>query len=99
MKDKFKTNPVAKKIKAENKIKKPQTYLECEWASIILNDKKKVVKKYSAFDEYSEQEAFDYGTVAGYESAKLDFKVINRITWVLTAVNVAILISLVIKNV
>ena len=48
---------------------------------------------------FQEQDAFDEGTVCGYESAASDFKIVNRITWVLTAVNVGILISLVIKNV
>ena len=48
---------------------------------------------------FEEQDTFDKGTVVGYESAASDFKRVNRITWVLTAVNVAILISLVIKNV
>lgn len=45
------------------------------------------------------QEGFDKGTVTGYESAQSDMKLANKITLVLTVVNVAILIILIIKNV
>ena len=47
---------------------------------------------------YDCQKDFDHGTVCGYESASSDFKKVNKITWVLTAVNVAILGYLIIKN-
>ena len=43
---------------------------------------------------FEKEDTFDKGTVVGYESAASDFKRVNRITWVLTAVNVAILISM-----
>ena len=48
---------------------------------------------------FEKEDNFDKGTVVGYESAASDFKRVNRITWVLTAVNVAIFISLILKNI
>ena len=114
----------AKPKKRLTKQNKTEDY-EREWASILLNDKKKALEvpvtlnavnfkwkftnskkkavcKYSAFDEYSDEEyvwqkGFDAGTVSGYESAQSDFKRVNKITWVLTAVNVGILLTLIIK--
>lgn len=44
------------------------------------------------------QKGFDEGTVCGYESASSDMKLVNKITLVLTLVNVAILGYLIVKN-
>lgn len=95
MKDKFKTNPVAKKIKAESKVKKAtlspkekkiKEDYEREWESILLNDKKK------ALEEWKNKVTND-----GYSKQKVYMSLTDKITWVLTAVNVGILISLILK--
>lgn len=58
-------------------------------------------KQFKDWSRYNHdwQEGFDKGTVTGYESAQSDMKLVNKITLVLTAVNVAILGYLIIKNV
>lgn len=80
------------------KTKQQKEQYEREWESIILNDKKKALETVHLQNVYgSTTTDFDCGYVSGYESAEVDFKRINRITWVLTAVNVAILINLIVK--
>lgn len=71
------------------------------WKELELPDSESIAEQVKDWSRYSHQwqTGFDEGTVCGYESASSDMKLVNRITLVLTLVNVAILISLVIKNV
>lgn len=63
-----------------------------EWADMEIPTRKEL-----GMEDW--QKGFDEGTVCGRESASSDMKLVNRITLVLTLVNVAIIISLVIKNI
>lgn len=60
-----------------------------EWADMEIPTRKEL-----GIEDW--QKGFDEWTVCGYESASSDMRLANRITLVLTLVNVAILISLVI---
>lgn len=58
------------------------------------NTKDKMVSTYSAFKDYSD---YEEGYEHGYQFGKMEITVSDKITWALTAVNVAILISLIKK--